>query len=114
MGEDRVVLAVAAALDNYPDVPGYLVALTVANLSDAGGGNGAGGAQVIVDRVAAAMTRAGVRYPVQVEVLSLALGIRIGAGGRGPNVTIPACPYCGAYGGGGHGGFCPGPHLESR
>ena len=45
-----------------------------------------------------------------------ALGVGLGKGGGGTNtaVTYPsplgevaACPYCGATGGGGHGGFCP-------
>jgi hypothetical protein len=34
------------------------------------------------------------------------LDIGIGAGGAGP-YDIPPCPYCGARGGGGHGGLCP-------
>ena len=34
------------------------------------------------------------------------LDIGIGKGGAGP-YDIPPCPYCGAYGGGGHGGLCP-------
>jgi hypothetical protein len=44
-----------------------------------------------------------------------ALGIGLGKGGGGDqNVLYPSplgmvtvCPYCGATGGGGHGGFCP-------
>ena len=49
-------------------------------------------------------------------VVFQALGIGIGKGGGGTNtgVTYPGplgesavCPYCGATGGGGHGGFCP-------
>jgi hypothetical protein len=50
------------------------------------------------------------------EAVFSALGIGIGRGGGGTNtgVTYPGplgesavCPYCGATGGGGHGGFCP-------
>lgn len=45
-----------------------------------------------------------------------ALGIGIGKGGGGTNAGVlypgplgeaAVCPYCGATGGGGHGGFCP-------
>jgi hypothetical protein len=32
----------------------------------------------------------------------------IGRGGGGPYDGLPECRYCGAYGGGGHGGLCPG------
>jgi hypothetical protein len=32
----------------------------------------------------------------------------IGRGGGGLSDDVPECRYCGAYGGGGHGGFCPG------
>jgi hypothetical protein len=32
---------------------------------------------------------------------------RIGRGGGGSDESIPECPVCGAYGGGGHGGLCP-------
>jgi len=35
------------------------------------------------------------------------LGVEIGRGGGGPH-DVPECRYCGAYGGGGHGGLCPG------
>jgi hypothetical protein len=35
------------------------------------------------------------------------LRVGIGTGGGGPDESIPPCKYCGAYGGGGHGGFCP-------
>lgn len=31
----------------------------------------------------------------------------IGLGGTGPDKNIPECPVCWAYGGGGHGGYCP-------
>lgn len=31
----------------------------------------------------------------------------IGPGGKGPYLGWPKCIYCGAYGGGGHGGLCP-------
>lgn len=31
----------------------------------------------------------------------------IGQGGAGHDPNIPECEYCGAYGGGGHGGNCP-------
>jgi len=34
-------------------------------------------------------------------------GIGIGGGGGGTDPAVKLCPYCGAYGGGGHGGFCP-------
>ena len=34
--------------------------------------------------------------------------VLIGRGGSGTYPNVPACPYCGANGGGGHGGFCPG------
>ena len=34
------------------------------------------------------------------------LSLEIGRGGGGP-YGIPECRYCGAYGGGGHGGLCP-------
>jgi hypothetical protein len=45
--------------------------------------------------------------PVDVNIaLRRTLGIEIGCGGGG-NQDIPPCPYCGAFGGGGHGGFCP-------
>jgi hypothetical protein len=39
------------------------------------------------------------------------LQVSIGRGGKGPQGTEiePHCSYCGAYGGGGHGGLCPGP-----
>jgi hypothetical protein len=37
---------------------------------------------------------------------SRVFGIQLGQGGQGPN-PVPECKYCGAYGGGGHGGFCP-------
>lgn len=30
----------------------------------------------------------------------------IGQGGGGSDDTVPECPVCGAYGGGGHGGNC--------
>jgi hypothetical protein len=33
--------------------------------------------------------------------------VYLGLGGRGPDPGIPECPLCYAYGGGGHGGFCP-------
>jgi len=32
---------------------------------------------------------------------------QLGRGGTGPDKFIPECPLCHAYGGGGHGGFCP-------
>lgn len=32
---------------------------------------------------------------------------QVGQGGGGSDETIPECPVCHAYGGGGHGGFCP-------
>lgn len=32
---------------------------------------------------------------------------QIGVGGGGPDTSVPLCPLCGAYGGGGHGGWCP-------
>lgn len=32
---------------------------------------------------------------------------QVGQGGTGPDGDIPECPVCHAYGGGGHGGFCP-------
>lgn len=35
-------------------------------------------------------------------------GVSIGEGGSGTDPSIPPCPYCGAFGGGGHGGSCPG------
>jgi hypothetical protein len=35
----------------------------------------------------------------------------IGQGGGGPLDGVPECRYCGAYGGGGHGGLCPGGHA---
>lgn len=45
---------------------------------------------------------------------ALGIGIGKGGGGTNPAVTYPgplgetaSCPYCGATGGGGHGGFCP-------
>lgn len=31
----------------------------------------------------------------------------IGQGGGGPDQSAPECPVCYAYGGGGHGGYCP-------
>jgi hypothetical protein len=37
-----------------------------------------------------------------------ATGIGIGGGGGGAIEGYPPCPYCGANGGGGHGGLCPG------
>lgn len=43
---------------------------------------------------------------VQAEVWAV-LGVGIGIGGSGPVSGIKSCPYCGAYGGGGHGGLCP-------
>lgn len=33
--------------------------------------------------------------------------IQIGLGGRGYDRSIPECPVCWAFGGGGHGGYCP-------
>lgn len=45
-------------------------------------------------------------FEVRQEVLSV-LGVGIGGGGGGMDPAIPACPYCAANGGGGHGGFCP-------
>lgn len=41
------------------------------------------------------------------QVIHRELGIGIGGGGGGSDPDIPPCPYCGASGGGGHGGFCP-------
>ncbi len=41
------------------------------------------------------------------EVLRGQLWLMIGGGGKGPDESIPRCAYCGACGGGGHGGFCP-------
>ena len=45
---------------------------------------------------------------------ALGIGIGKGEGGSNPAATYPgpmgetaSCPYCGATGGGGHGGFCP-------
>lgn len=35
-------------------------------------------------------------------------GMTIGRGGSGNDLSIPECPHCGAKGGGGHGGGCPG------
>lgn len=34
-------------------------------------------------------------------------GIFIGGGGAGSDPSVPECGYCHAFGGGGHGGFCP-------
>lgn len=31
----------------------------------------------------------------------------VGSGGGGNNASIPRCPVCSAFGGGGHGGGCP-------
>lgn len=33
--------------------------------------------------------------------------VGIGTGSGGTDENILPCGYCGAYGGGGHGGFCP-------
>lgn len=35
---------------------------------------------------------------------------QVGQGGAGTDAAIPECPVCHAYGGGGHGGFCPNMH----
>ncbi len=35
-------------------------------------------------------------------------GIGLGGGGGGSDPSIPVCAYCGAFGGGGHAGLCPG------
>lgn len=44
---------------------------------------------------------------VRTEIYKV-LGIGIGGGGGGTQEsTSPHCAYCGAYGGGGHGGLCP-------
>jgi len=60
--------------------------------------------RVIADAVfAAGGTRTDMNMALRRE-----LGVEMGRGGRGPYPGIPECPYCGAYGGGGHGGFCPG------
>ena len=32
---------------------------------------------------------------------------QVGQGGSGPDESLPECPVCHCYGGGGHGGFCP-------
>jgi hypothetical protein len=42
------------------------------------------------------------------------LGVEIGEGGSGPSPLLAVCQYCGAYGGGGHGGFCPNSEDEHR
>lgn len=36
-----------------------------------------------------------------------AFNVVIGHGGEGPWPGWPECVYCGAHGGGGHGGLCP-------
>ena len=60
----------------------------------------------ITGQVFQAMASAGVPVETQVKVMWL-LGIGLGHGGKGSDDSIPECPYCGCYGGGGHGGFCP-------
>lgn len=52
------------------------------------------------------MSEAGIPAEAMVKMLWL-MGISIGHGGRGSDAGIPECPVCGAFGGGGHGGFCP-------
>ncbi len=56
--------------------------------------------------IAEGMDHEAVRFAVWRE-----LRIGIGGGGGGLDKTVPTCPYCGANGGGGHGGLCPGGPL---
>jgi hypothetical protein len=119
---DAVTTAILLALAEWEDIPvgtlaGVKALLLRSTTPDARLGRfilHAGDVQDVINRVAAAMTDAGVRYPVQVGVLVVALGIQIGPGGSGYDVTQQACPWCAAYGGGGHGGFCPGPFMADR
>lgn len=67
------------------------------------------GLQDRINAAAKAMTEAGVPYRAQVRVIGRVFMLSIGGGGGGFNAGIRQCPWCGAYGGGGHGGFCPGP-----
>jgi hypothetical protein len=59
---------------------------------------------------AKAMLAASIPPAVQVQVFLHAFGAEIGRGGGGGGEQ-PECPWCGAIGGGGHGGLCPGPAL---
>lgn len=59
---------------------------------------------------AKAMTAAGIVPDEQVRVFMTAFFVQLGEGGSGSG-PYPRCPYCGAEGGGGHGGYCPGPAL---
>ena len=52
----------------------------------------------------------GDRDDMQIE-LYIDFKLTLGQGGRGREDLLdefPPCKYCGAWGGGGHGGFCPG------
>jgi hypothetical protein len=61
--------------------------------------------RLVADR---ALANGGTRTDINLA-LRRELGIEIGEGGCGTYPGIPPCPYCHAHGGGGHGGFCPGP-----
>jgi hypothetical protein len=61
--------------------------------------------QVTVKALTDAMSAEQIAVPAQLRVIEH-LGIQIGRGGSGPGPE-PRCEYCGANGGGGHGGFCP-------
>lgn len=63
-----------------------------------------------VRRIADPMIAGFEATPAEINlVLRERLDIEIGQGGQGYDESVPLCRYCGATGGGGHGGFCPGP-----
>jgi hypothetical protein len=56
------------------------------------------------------LDRGGDRDDMQIALYT-DFGLTIGHGGKGRTDMLddfPPCRYCGAWGGGGHGGFCPG------
>jgi hypothetical protein len=61
--------------------------------------------QLITSWCASATVR-GIPVARQLEMLRL-YGIALGGGGHDRNPDALACEYCGATGGGGHGGLCP-------
>lgn len=62
--------------------------------------------QVIIRAWCASATADGIPAERQLELLGM-VGIHIGGGGGGTCPAVAPCPYCRAYGGGGHGGWCP-------
>lgn len=58
------------------------------------------------DEAEALIERVGVKQPPR-RTPGGSISMRVGQGGGGSDQSIPECPGCGAYGGGGHGGGCP-------